>query len=856
MATVFLAHDLRHDRPVALKVLHPEVAATLGPERFRREIKTAARLQHPNILTVHDSGETDGQLWYTMPYVEGESLRDRLRREGQMGVDEAVRLTREVAEALSYAHKHGVVHRDIKPENILLSQGHALIADFGLARASDQDGAATLTGTGIAIGTPAYMSPEQCTGSHHVDGRSDQYSLACILYELLAGEPPYSGPTAQAIVTKRLMGPLPDIGLVRQGLPVSLVDALNRALAPVQGDRFADTSEFARALQPGESVPTISTTSTSAPPKARDVRPQRRIAVTAMTLVLGLLVSLGVLLAWWRDRAGVVETGEAKVLAVLPFENLGDSADAYFADGVANDLRTKLSQVEGITVIARGSSNEYRRTGKTQQHIARELGVHYLLTGTVQWEKTAGGVRRVRVTPELVDVRPGHAPQTRWGQAFDAELTGVFQVQAEIAGQVARELNVALGDSAKHELASKPTQSIPAYEAFLRGEASSQGMLADPASLRQAIAAYEQAVALDSSFVRAWAQLARAQAFLYGATLPSPGLAEAARRAAERAVALAPMGPDGHQALGAYYLALKDYPRALTEDSTALALAPGNAELLGDLATAEAFLGRWEAARGHLEQFTRLDPRSSIAAQFLGHVLLQTRHYAEAERALDHAMQLMPANLFVRHTRARVALAQGDLPGAQAVLRATPKEVDPTALVAYVATYNDLVWVLDDAQQRLLLRLTPAAFDDDRGVWGAALMETYAVRGDSAKARVYADSARLAIEQQIRASPQDASLHVFLGIDLAFLGQKAAAIREGKRGVALLPISRDALSGPYLQHYLGRIYILVGEPEKALDQLEPLLKIPYYLSPGWLKIDPNFAPLRGNPRFERLVNGS
>jgi serine/threonine-protein kinase len=541
---------------------------------------------------------------------------------------------------------------------------------------------------------------------------------------------------------------------------------------------------------------------------------------------------------------------------VLPFENLGDSADAYFADGVANDLRAKLSQVAGLAVIARGSSNEYKGTTKTQQQIARELGIDYLLTATVQWERVAGGGSRVRVTPELVDVRSGHTPQSRWGQPFDAAMTDVFQVQADIASQVAQALNVALGDSVKHELASKPTESLPAYEAFLRGEAASQGMLGDPARLRQAIAAYEQAVALDSSFVRAWAQLARARASLYWPA-PTPELAEATRRAAEQALALAPAGPDGHEALGAYYLiVLKDYPRALREDSTALAAALGNAEVLGQAATAETFLGRWEAARGHLEQAARLDPRSSFTAQLLGRVLLYTRRYPEAERALDHALQLMPANLFIRHTRVKVALAQGDLPGGRAVLRAAPKEVDPTALVAFMATYNDLMWVLDEAQQRLLLRLTPSAFDEDRAQWASARFQTYALWGDTAKTHLYADSARLAFEQELRATPQDAGLHVFLGVALAYLGRKAAAIREGKLGVNLLPISRDPVEGAYLQHYLGRIYILVGEPEKALDQLEPLLKVPYYLSPGWLKIDPNFAPLRGNPRFERLVNGS
>jgi tetratricopeptide (TPR) repeat protein len=203
-----------------------------------------------------------------------------------------------------------------------------------------------------------------------------------------------------------------------------------------------------------------------------------------------------------------------------------------------------------------------------------------------------------------------------------------------------------------------------------------------------------------------------------------------------------------------------------------------------------------------------------------------------------------------------VALAQGDVAGARAVLRSAPKEVDPTALVAFMATYNDLMWVLDADQQRLLLRLTPSAFDDDRAQWASARFETYALWGDSARVRVYADSGRLAFEQQLRAAPQDGQRHTYLGLTLAYLGDKAAAIREGRRGLELLPISRDATTGPYLQHDLARIYILVGEPEKALDLLEPLLRMPYYLSPGWLKIDPNFAPLRGNPRFERLVNGS
>jgi TolB-like protein/tRNA A-37 threonylcarbamoyl transferase component Bud32 len=850
MATVFLAHDLRHKRPVALKVLHHELAHTLGPERFQREIETVARLQHPHILTVHDSGETAGQLWFTMPFVEGESLRERLRREPQLPLEDALRIATEAARALQYAHDHGVIHRDIKPENLLLTKdGSTLVADFGVARAlSAVDD--RLTETGLSVGTPTYMSPEQSTGDRHQDARTDVYSLGTVLYEMLVGEPPFTGATAQAVIARRFSGEVPRVRHVRPSVPESVEQAVTRALTPVAADRFASAAEFARALQP-----TATPTRRSA---AADGRAWRRMPVAATALGLGFLIGLGALFAWRRSHAGVGETGSSKVLAVLPFENLGDSANAYFADGVANELRTKLSQIRGLQVIARGSSNEYKRTTKTQQQIARELGVNYLLTATVQWEKVAGGASRVRVTPELVDVHAGHAPQTRWGQQFDAAMIDVFQVQADIAGQVAQALNVALGDSAKHELAAKPTQSLPAYEAFLRGEAASQGMnVEDPLSLRQAIVAYEQAVALDSTFIQAWAEIAQAQARLYYNSTPTPARAEAARRAAERALALAPTRPEGHQALGTYYgSVLLDNPRALVEDSTALALAPGNADLLAAVGLDELSLGRSEAARGHLEQAARLDPRSVTVARRLGIVLLYTRRYPEAEQAFDRALQLVPADLAVRGYRAMVALAQGDLPAARAVLRGTPKEVDPTALVALVGNYHDLVWVLDQVQQQLLLRLTPSAFDDDRAIWGIVLAQTYALQGNGAKARMYADSVRLFNEEQLKAAPEDAQRHVFLGLSLAYLGQKAAAIREGKRGVTLLPISRDAVLGPYIQHQLARIYMLVGEPEKALDQLEPLLKIPYYLSPGWLKIDPNFDPLRGNPRFERLANGT
>ena len=886
MATVYLAQDVKHERPVALKVLLPELAASLGPDRFQREIKLAARLQHPHILTVHDSGEAAGQLWFTMPFVEGESLRDKLRRERQLGVEDALRITREAAAALDYAHRHGVIHRDVKPENILLTaEGDTLVADFGIARALGGD--ERLTQTGMSVGTPAYMSPEQASGEKTIDARTDVYSLGAVLYEMLAGEPPYTGPTAQAIILKRFTDPVPSVRRVRPNVPEGVDQAVQRALAPVPGDRFVTAAEFGRALQIGATgataaspappiaaptaaattvatpvgamPPVVATPSTGTTPAtpARPASPARRLPLTAIALGLGFLIGLGVLFAWRRTHAGASESTGPKVLAVLPFENLGDSANAYFAEGVANEVRNKLAAISGLEVIARGSSNEYRHTTKPPQQIARELGADYLLTATVQWEKAPGGPSRVRVSPELVDASPGHAPSTRWGSQFDASLTDVFQVQADIATKVASALDVALGDSARHELAARPTANLAAYDAYLKGEAASQAMAAhDPASLRRAIGFYQQAVALDSAFVPAWAHLALAQSFLYSQSTPTPELAAEARQAAERAQALGPGRPEGQLALGTYYrLVQLDNRQALAAFEGGLKLEPNNVDLLGAAGVTEQSLGDWDAALQHGAKAAALDPRSATGASRVGTTLLYLRRYPEAQAALDRALALAPTNLSIIERRAMVALAQGNLAAAQAVVRARLAAVEPSALLAYLGNYNDLYWMLDDAQQQQLLALRPSAFDNDRGPWAIVRAQIYHLRGDAPETRVYADSARLAYEERLRATPDDDQGHAFRGLALAYVGRKAEAIAEGERAVALVPISRDAYGGAYDLHQLVRIYLLAGEPEKALDHLESLLKIPYFLSPGWLRIDPNFASLKGNPRFERLVAG-
>jgi serine/threonine-protein kinase len=862
MSAVYLAHDLRHDRSVALKLLRAELAEQIGPERFQREIRLAARLQHPHILTVLDSGVAPsprvapwrgastepGIYWFTMPYVEGESLRDRLDREKQLPVDDALRIAHEVALGLEYAHRHGVVHRDIKPENILLSEdGSTLLVDFGIACSLEADTRELrITETGVALGTPVYMSPEQAAGERDVDARTDIYSLGVVLYELLAGKPPFTGPTPKSVIAQRFSEDVPLLRRARGSVPEQVERIVARAMAVVPADRWSDAASLARALSQAELA--------RASAETRMPRPWLRPVHAAILLALLGAGALGAYVVGENHSgdSSVASAASVRRLAVLPFDNLGDTSDSYFAEGVTDAVRGELTAVPGLEVVASGSSREYRGTRKSPQEIGRELNVDYLLVGSVQWEKLPGGTSRVRVTPELVQISNASA---RWHQSFDAALTDVFQVQSEIASRVAQRLNVALGERVQQRLARHPTTSVAAYDAYLRGEAISRRLSAvDAATLSRAATYYAQATALDSEFLEAWARLAEARAGAYYAGVPTMEGVKEARSAAQRALSIAPDRPEGHVALGMYYSRVeRDFAKAAAELTTGLQLSPNDADLLTLKGVNEEFRGQWDSALTHLERASALDPRSPGRARLLGYLLLRLHRYDDATAAIERGIALDSTDLDLVEDRAMVELARGDLAGARSILQAVPPSVDAADLAAHIATYWDLYWALDDVQQRLLLRLGPSSFGGDRGDWALALAQTHWLRGDTSLARSFGDTASVAFESQLAAAPDDALVHALYGLSLAYLGREREAIEEGKRAVAITPVSSDAYTGPYLAHVLVRIYLLGGAYERALDVLEPLLQTPYHLSPGWLRVDPTFNSLHGNPRFERLA---
>jgi serine/threonine-protein kinase len=641
MAVVYLAHDLKHDRPVALKVLRPELAAVMGSDRFLREIRTAARLQHPHILPVHDSGEDAGRLWFAMPYVEGESLRDRLERDRQLPIDLALRIGREAAEALHYAHTHGIVHRDVKPENILLSGGHALVADFGVAMAVlGGGGPERLTETGVVVGTPQYMSPEQASGERDLGPASDVYALGCVLYEMLAGEPPHTGPTAQAILARRLLGPVPSL-MVRRRVPAAVEGAVGRALAQFPADRFATANELARALETA----------------AQGRRAGVRVPWAVAWLALGLLLIVAGYLVIGRDRGVPLASA-----AVLPFEDLSPAKDqAYFSDGLTEELITTLSQVPGLRVPPPSTSFQFRGRSINARDVGARLGVATVLEGSV---RKSGD--RLRVSAQLVSVRDGFQ---LWAQSYDRDLADVFSVQEEISRAIVAALRVRLTGGVDAGLASRPTADLEAYEAYLKGRFAWNQRT--EASLPEAVAWFEQATARDSGFARAWAGLADATLLLPSYASVSPTVTwPRARAAAGRALTLDSTLADAWTSL-AYGTMLYEWDWARAEDLFRRAIAADS-----NYATAHHWYADYLTGRGRLNEALRemrraheLDPLSRIIGAELAWVWYTMGRNDEAVAQAESTLRVDPGFAHVYFVRGLARFSSRDLDGAIADLR-------------------------------------------------------------------------------------------------------------------------------------------------------------------------------------------
>ena len=852
MATVFLAEDLKHHRRVAIKVLSPEVAAAIGPKRFLREIETVAKLTHPHILPLHDSGAADGLLFYVMPYVEGESLRDRLTREKQLPLDDALRIAREVSDALGYAHAHGLVHRDIKPENVLLESGHAVVADFGIARTVTATGEEKLTTTGVAVGTPTYMSPEQAAGSGDVDGRSDLYSLGCVLYEMLAGQPPFMGPTAVSLAYQHLnLTPRP-VTELRPAVPAVVAAALQRALAKTPADRFNPVALFGEALGSygTGTVPAAAPTAATATPK-----PRRGLLLLGLAAIVVMISAVLVMRAHRTAPPAPAKPvhGRGEV-AVLPLQNLSAGGPrAYFADGLHEELLTQLAKVAALKVISRTSVMGYEGTRKPLKEIAAELGVGSIVEGSVQVEG-----ERLRVNVQLIDAA---TDEHLWAERYDRTLDDAFAIQSDVAQRIVEAVGATLGSGERQAITEVPTANPEAYLLYLQGEVYRHRPGWLQKNLISAVGLYERAVALDQSFALAHAALSIIQGRL-SSTEFDPSGSRAARQRAEARIALrlAPHLPQAHVAMAwAYNRNHPDYRRVLDELRIALSAMPNDAESWVFMGAVHRRLGNWAAVDSAYRRATQLDPRNVDTQQDLGGSTFLVQHrYSDAIRACDRALSLAPDVAEISMQRGwTYFLWKGDLDSLRVALHAMGADED---LGGYGRAYTWRArWLLIERRPDSLLALVRTIPGGLCRSWDAllptALYAAWAhrLRRDDRAARGAFGSALDVVDSLRAASPEDFRIHASRGLALAGLARRTEALREVRWLQASAIYRDDAMAGPILHESCALILAQLGEADAALDEIERLLAGPSWLSVQTLRFDPRWDAIREHPRFKALL---
>ncbi|HUQ98307.1 MAG TPA: protein kinase [Gemmatimonadaceae bacterium] len=569
MSRVYVAQDASLRRKIVVKVLPPEMAAAVRLERFRREIQLAASLTHPHIIPLLTAGEALGLPYYTMPFVEGESLKERLKRDWRLPVNEAVRLTCEVARALDYAHRSGIVHRDMKPANILLHDGHALVTDFGIARAiRESAGSNNLTSLGVAIGTPSYMSPEQGTGDPGLDGRSDIYSLACVLFEMLSGSPPFTGPNARTVIMRHFADPAPSVRAGRKEVPEYIDEAIIKALAKNAAQRFASAADFAAALEGA------------------------RLGTTAAV----------------EARRAITQSGEImqRFVAVLPFDNMSaDPENEYFSEGITEDIIAQLSKIRGLKVMSRTSTTQYKKRTKSVPQIAAELGVSHILEGSV---RRAGN--KVRIVAQLIQA---DSDEHVWAETWDRDIADIFAIQTEVAEHIARTLHARLTPTERSRIAEKPTESLEAYNLYLLGRHHYNKVT--PEDFVKAVDYFKEASDLDPKFALALAALAEAHQYLgmgYWGIRPHdshPVAFDLATRAQE----IDANNAGAHAALGLYHdWYAYDWAKGGDELARAVELNPSASMMRLCYAMHLCAMGEFDEAMVHREVACQLDPSAMV----------------------------------------------------------------------------------------------------------------------------------------------------------------------------------------------------------------------------------------------------
>ncbi len=856
MGKVYRVFDKTIKEEIALKLINLEIAGDERTiERFSSELKIARKIAHRNVCRMFDLGEEEGTHFITMEYVPGESLKSMIGMMGQLSAAQVVFLAKQVCEGLAEAHRLGIVHRDLKPSNIIIDkEGNARIMDFGIARSLKEKG---ITGAGVMIGTPEYMSPEQVE-AEEVDKRSDIYSLGVILYEMVSGQLPFAGETALSIALKHKTETPLDLKQFNAQIPEELNRVILKCIEKDKEKRYQETKELISELS---KIEERITTGERIIPKRKpitseEIRETFRKRWVMIAALFMLVVVAGIAILYFGRRKAEPPPKE-KMLVVLPFKNLGPPADEYFADGITEEITSRLAALQGLGVISRTSAIQYKDTNKTIKQIRDELGIDYALEGSVRWDRSAEGKGRVRVTPQLVRVSDD---SHLWSERYDRVIEDIFSVQSEIAEQVAQQLDLKVLEPERRALNAQPTDNLEAYDYYLRGlEHESRGWAyLDNQEFEQAIEMLEKATDLDPDFALAYVRISRIHSRMYhfGIGRTEERL-EKSRKAVDRALELQPDLPEAHQALAIYYYrGFLDYDRAAEIFESLQRARPNiSPSILGYIQRRK---GMWEQSVATLERAFRLNPREPQIAYETGLCYISMRRYEEAEEWFNRVLLINPDHLTAQLGKVAIyVLSEGNTKEAKALLETLPQH-----------PLTDYMWytlgMLERNYQEVLDRIASISYEYFEGQHfyfekNLTYATVYHAMNESSLMKSRAESARIVLERAVKDHPGDPRFHASLGFVYAYLGRKSEAIQEGNHAAELNPVSKDAALGPPYILNLARIYVLIGENEEAINKLEYLLSIPsceflwQVISIPLLRLDPIWDPLRENPRFQSLL---
>lgn len=849
MGVVYKAHDLKLDRDVAIKFLSASHTPTeLDKTRFIHEARAASALEHQNICTIHEIDETpDGQLFLVMPCYEGTSLNEKIEK-GPLSISEAIDIAIQIADGLQAANEKGIVHRDIKSSNIFItSKGQVKVMDFGLARSA---GMTRVTKTGMTIGTVPYMSPEQAQGEK-IDHRTDIWSLGVILYELITGRLPFRSEYSEAIVYSILNEEPEPVTGIRSGVPMDLERIIQKCLNKATDERYQTARDIIADLRHVQRKAQFQYNVDSGKYHRTPVSRRKSYLLWMVGIAIGFIFIMMIVERFFlpSEQLSVIER---KMLVVLPFENLGPTDDEYFAAGITDELTGRLSSVSGLGVISRTSAMQYAGTQKTTRQIGEELGVDYILEGTVRWTRDPGGSNRVRITPQIIRV----ADDTHlWAGQYERIIDDIFEIQSEIAQMVVYQLDVKILEHERTTIEARPTENLEAYQAFLRGRYHSSRPHFNIQDWTQAVQSYQQAVQLDPDFALAYTELSKAHGKLFYLRYDnSDERRVGAEQAVNRAVELAPTAPESRIALGYYHFWVRrDAERALKEFAIAAKEIPDNVEILVARAELVRMQGNMEEAASYYKRAFELNPREADPVLELGLTYWWLRKYPEALEACNQAIVLAPDQAWPYLCKVFTYWSwNGASRDSRAALEGVPMNHEWTEWTwfwqeFYEGRYREAIECLSIGSGEWIRH---KMLSMPKSLLAA---QAYEQLNEPERAHTAYENAKILLEAEIEKYPDDARYHSSLGIVYAALDKKEEAIREGELAVELLPNSKDAVYSLGHLYDLAYIYTLVDDYDSAIGQLEYQLSIPGYISVPWVKMEPRFSRLQRHPRFQIVM---